>query len=178
MRSWRKTIGGTPDLLFMLFAATMSTSVVSGNSNNQTESREFPALASHIFVAVSFCHTLVSKLTRWSFSPFILLHPVASYLVSPLRVFVAMIANLCLITPLSTTRYILNSLYPIYVFCGVACITGIAVGVGGRGICAFLIRMLATQEGSAPANAPTTPRGNVNERRDRRRRLRMREEDT
>ena len=154
----------------MLFAATMST-VVSGNSNNHSQLTQLSALATHIFLAA---HALVSNLSRWFFEPFIFLYPSISYLVSPLLHFVAIIANLVFITPLAATRYLLTSLYPLYVFCGVACITGIAVGMTGRALSAFLTSTLVAEpEQDLSASVPTI---SGNERRSRRRSLRIREE--
>lgn len=161
----------------MLFAATMST-VGSGESNNQNQSPEFSALASRIFVvAVSFSHSLVSNVFRWAFLPFIFLYPAISCLVSPLIVFATLVAKLSLITPLATTCYLLKTLHPVYVFCGVACITGIVIGMGGRALSTFLTRTFSKMEehGTTRTHVPMA-RGN--ERRSRRRRLRTREEDT
>jgi hypothetical protein len=129
--------------------------------------------AARIFLlALSFCHSLVSNLTRWFFSPFVFLYPLLSYLVSPLSHFVATIGNVLFLTPFCTTRYILTSIYPIYAFCGVACITGIVVGIGGRGLSALLTRAFAKteQDGTVSAYVPT-PTGD--ERRSRRRRVRV-----
>jgi len=110
-------------------------------------------------------------------SPFTFAYPAISYLVAPLLVFVVTVINVSFLAPLSTARYILSSLYPIYVFCGVACITGIVVGMGGRGLAALLAGIFATmdQDGSTPTNVPVARGG---ERRSRRRRLRIKEEDT
>jgi len=155
----------------------MSTGV-SGSGSNQGQLRELAALANHAFaVTSSFCYSFVASATRWSFSPFILAYPPISYLVAPLLVFVAVVINIFVLAPLSTARYLASSFYPVYVFCGVACITGIVVGMGGRGISALLTRMFTTseQKWSAPADIPTA-RGIG--RRSRRRRLRIKEEDT
>ena len=152
--------------------------VVSGNGDNQNLLREFATLTSHGFTfAASYCYSLVTKATRWSFSPFILVYPVISYLVAPLLIFVAMIINVSFLAPFGAARYILSFLYPIYVFCGVACITGVVVGVGGRLLSALLTRAFAKTEGdrSHPINTLVAKGGN---RRGRRRRLRISEEDT
>lgn len=150
----------------------------SGDGSHQGQLREFAAIATHVFTAAtSFCFSFVSNATRWSFSPFILAFPAVSYLVAPLVAFVAIVVNASILTPLSTAHYLLSSLYPVYVFCGVACITGIVIGMGGRGLAALLTRAFATseQDGSASTDIPAA-RGT--ERRSRRRRLRIREEDT
>lgn len=155
----------------------MSTSA-SGDGGHQGQLREFATSATHaIAVATSFCFSLVSSATLWSFSPFILVYPAVSYLVAPLLVFVAMVIKISILAPLSAARYLLGSLYPVYVFCGVACITGIVVGMGGRGLAALLTRALVTseQDGGAPTDVPVA-RGT--ETRNRRRRLRIKGRDT
>ena len=148
-----------------------------GNGSHQGQLREFAAFTSHAFtIATSFSFSLVSNATRLSFSPFILAYPAISYLVAPLLVFAVMIVNISVLSPLSMAQHILSSLYPVYVFCGFACITGVVVGLGGRGISALLTRAFARleQDWSAPTDAPAT-RGTG--RRSRRRRLRIQEED-
>lgn len=155
----------------------MSTSAP-GSGSSQGQLREFTALANHILTVVaSFCYSIVSSATRWTFSPFILLYPAVSYLVAPLLVSVAIVINVSVLAPLSVARYLLSSLYPVYVFCSVACITGIIAGTGGRGLTALLIKMFA--ESGQDAGAPTdVPAARGLERRSRRRRLRVKEEDT
>ena len=155
----------------------MST-VVSGNGNNQTEETlsDFPALAGHLLLVIlSFpARTIVSNLTRWSFSPFIFLYPILSYLVSPLLLFVAMIANLSFIIPFNTTHYIITSLYPVYLFCGVACIAGVAIGIGGRSVSTFLTKSFEKAEGDE-SGSTHVPAIRGDERRSGRRRRRVRE---
>lgn len=155
----------------------MSTSA-SGDGSRQGQLREFAAVATRGFAAaISFCFSIVSSATRWSFSPFILVYPAVSYLVAPLLAFVAIVVNISVLAPLSVAHYLLSSLYPVYVFCGVACITGIMAGMGGRGLTTLLTKAFATseQDEAAPTDVPVA-RGI--ERRSRRRRLRIREEDT
>jgi hypothetical protein len=130
-----------------------------------------------LIVAASFCYSFVSNATRWAFSPFILVYPAISYLVAPLLVSAAMVVNISVLAPLSVARYLLSSLYPVYVFCSVACIVGVAVGMGGRGLTVLLTKTLTGSEqgGGAPADVPAARRI---ERRSRRRRLRIKEDDT
>jgi hypothetical protein len=148
--------------------------VVSASGNNQNQLREFAVLASHIFTLVlSFSYSFISNVTRWSFSPLFLAFPVISYLVAPFLVLATLIVKVSFLTPLSVAHHILHSLYPIYAFCSVACIAGILVGIAGRSLSVRLTRAFEKKE--LDETAPVV-RGN--ERRNRRRRLRMREEDT
>lgn len=154
----------------------MSTGVL-GDDSDQGQLRDLAAFASNVFtITTSFCFSFVSNATRWTFSPLTLAYPSISYLLAPFLVFAATVINVSILAPLSAARDLLNSLYPVYVFCGVACITGIMVGLGGRGISVLLTRTLATseQEENAPMDIPEARRG---ERRNRRRRLRIKEED-
>lgn len=155
----------------------MSTRALPGDGSNQGQLREFAVLANDaVAVVASFCYSFVSNAARWSFAPFVLVYPAISYLLAPLLVSVGMVVNISVLTPLNVARYLLSSLYPVYVFCGVACITGIAVGVSGRGISALLAGMLATseQDGPAPTDVPAA-RG-IGRRS--RRRPRIKDEDT
>lgn len=43
--------------------------------------------------------------------------------------------------PFKTAAYLLDALYPLYVFCGVACITGCLLGLGGRYLSDVLVKM-------------------------------------
>lgn len=145
-----------------------------GASRDSSQTREFAAFATNAFVvATSFCFSFVSNATRWSFSPFILIYPVISYLAAPLLVFAATVINIFVMVPLSMAHHLLISLYPVYVFCGVACVTGIVVGMGGRGLSAILTRTLAASEQDGSTDIPA---GGA-ERRNRRRRRRIKEED-
>jgi hypothetical protein len=159
-------------------AEMQSTVVSDNNSSNHGQLREFVLLTTRAFtIAASFSYSFVSNATRWSFPPFILVYHAISSLLAPLLVFGLMIIHVFILAPLNVTRYVLSSLYPIYIFCVVACITGIVVGMGGRGLSALLIRALATAEQgrSAAMNVPAKSGG---ARRSRRRRLRVREEES
>ena len=142
------------------------------STGDSSQLSEFAALASRAFTVT---YSFVFNATRWSFSPFILVYSPISYLVAPLLVSAAIVINISVLTPFSVAHYLLSSLYPVYVFCGVACITGISVGMGGRGLSALLTRILATseQDGNAPTRVPAA-RGT--ERRNRRRRLGIKED--
>ncbi|KAF9790347.1 hypothetical protein BJ322DRAFT_382719 [Thelephora terrestris] len=168
------------DVSICTFATAMSivVNVVSGDGDNQRPLREFASHTRHGFTfVISLCYSFVSNLTRWSLSPFVLVHPVISYLVAPLLVFVTMIINISLLAPFSAARYVLSSLYPIYVFCGIACITGVVVGIGGRVLSALLTRAFAkTERGGGPPTNLLAAKGS--DRRGRRRRLRVGEGDT
>ena len=140
-------------------------------SNNQTQLHDFAVYASHLLArAFSFSYSFVSNATRWSFSPLFLAFPLISYLVAPLLIFATMILKVFFLAPLNMAHHILNSLYPVYAFCGVACITGIVIGMGGRSLSALLTGLFAKTEHGGSASAVR--------RRSRRRRLRIREEHT
>lgn len=65
--------------------------------------------------------------------------PIISYLLAPIIVFFQILVDLLVFTPYSITIYALDAFYPIYVFCGVACIAGATIGVIARGIAMLLV---------------------------------------
>jgi hypothetical protein len=60
------------------------------------------------------------------------------YAISPFVVFSQVAFDILVVTPYTVALYVLDALYPIYVFLGVACITGVLVGFGGRTLAVFL----------------------------------------
>ncbi|KAG7099833.1 hypothetical protein E1B28_001641 [Marasmius oreades] len=54
------------------------------------------------------------------------------YVFAPFLVFTRIILDLFVFTPYSTFVYLVDAIYPVYVFCGVACITGVLMGTLGR----------------------------------------------
>ncbi|KAF9270809.1 hypothetical protein L218DRAFT_58669 [Marasmius fiardii PR-910] len=61
------------------------------------------------------------------------------YVLAPFIVFVQIILGLVVFTPYSAFVYLTDAIYPLYVFCGIACIVGVLMGVLGK-----LLAMWAT----------------------------------
>ena len=144
--------------------------VVSTTSNNQNQLREFAVLTGDTFALLL---SFIPNALRWSFSPLFLAFPIISYIVAPFLVLFTLIVKVSFLTPFTVANYILHSLYPIYVFCGIASIAGILIGIAGRFISVRLTRVFEKKDRDKGA-----PAARGNERRNRRNRLRMREEDT
>ncbi|KAF8644372.1 hypothetical protein AX16_008505 [Volvariella volvacea WC 439] len=95
---------------------------------------------------VSASATLFSRLSKPYL--FLLLVPLL-YLSAPVVVFVQTAYNVFLRLPFGITLYILEAIYPLYVFVGVACITGAILGLGSRRLATILVKF-ATQIQDGP----------------------------
>ncbi|RDB17527.1 hypothetical protein Hypma_001260 [Hypsizygus marmoreus] len=122
-----------------------------------------------------FTGFLISKATSsfLAFSPL----PIIFYFLAPAFVFFEIATDVFLRFPYQVALYLLDAFYPIYVFCGVACITGALVGVTGRLVAGLLVDLSqgAYWMTPTPAPAPATPVAPVavkKEKRVRRRRIR------
>lgn len=65
--------------------------------------------------------------------------PALAYLFAPLTVFLSYLAVIFIISPWSTLVYLLDVLHPLYVFFGVACLTGMLLGLLARYLAGVLI---------------------------------------
>ncbi|KAJ6534349.1 hypothetical protein B0H19DRAFT_1272066 [Mycena capillaripes] len=61
-------------------------------------------------------------------SPF----PVLLYILAPVVAFVQLILEISVYTPYRVIVFLCDAFYPVYVFLGVACITGALLGLSGR----------------------------------------------
>lgn len=68
--------------------------------------------------------------------------PIILYFLAPALVFFDILADVFLRVPYQLSLYILDAFYPIYVFCGVACITGAVIGIMGRLASKLLVDMV------------------------------------
>ncbi|KZT27403.1 hypothetical protein NEOLEDRAFT_1048991, partial [Neolentinus lepideus HHB14362 ss-1] len=59
-----------------------------------------------------------------------------SYLLAPAVLFVTIVLNLFVWTPLAAIKYLADQVYPIYLLVGMACICGAVVGVVTRSVAA------------------------------------------
>jgi len=110
-----------------------------------------PYLKSSLTAAISFTSVLlrlfgygfsvVSKATKF-FSPL----PIILYLSAPLTVFLDAVMEIFIRWPYAIVLYLLDILYPVYVFVGVACIVGSLVGITGRIMSQILVGLLAIRD--------------------------------
>lgn len=65
-------------------------------------------------------------------TPLTLVLPIFTYTFAPFVYTAQMLTDMLVVTPYQVAVYILQALYPLYVFVGVACISGLVIGFGAR----------------------------------------------
>jgi hypothetical protein len=100
---------------------------------------------SALSTAFSAAVYLTHKFTSLVFSKFSPL-PIIFYLMAPLFVFIETLVDIFVHVPYEIAMNLLDTFYPIYVFCGVACITGGLLGLTGRIISSILVHLLEEPE--------------------------------
>lgn len=95
------------------------------------------ALLSGISVASRFFASLLSTTAHsiLIFSPI----PILLYIFAPVIVFSELVVDVFVRLPYQLAAYLLDAFYPVYVFCGVACIIGALFGLFGRLLAGFLV---------------------------------------
>lgn len=117
--------------------------------------------------------TYIPKLVPWSS----LISPL-SYVFAPLTTFISILLTITVFTPYHLITWLLENVYPVYVFCGVACITGGILGLSGRLVSLSIIRAV-NEDGGDINEAESKPLvdAEVLERSAKRRRLGKKERD-
>jgi hypothetical protein len=69
-------------------------------------------------------------------------------------VFLDIVAAIFIRAPYNSVVYFLDAMFPLYVFCGVACITGGLMGLVGRILCRVLIDMVQHGEEKTDISTP------------------------
>ncbi|KAI6148004.1 hypothetical protein BKA82DRAFT_1007112 [Pisolithus tinctorius] len=98
-------------------------------------------------------------------TPLYLLWPLTLQLLSPITIILTVVVHATVFTPCSLLYKTIVALYPLYVFCATACITGAVMGIFGRYIIVTILGVFAlsrnsfhrktTQtQASLPANHP------------------------
>ncbi|THH11452.1 hypothetical protein EW146_g8040 [Bondarzewia mesenterica] len=117
-------------------------------------------LLSHSFSVLWAAGTVVSQtlftVTSYAFTPLALFLPVLLYVFAPVILFLQLLFDALIITPFNVLIYILQAVYPLYVFVGVACISGAVIGLGARQVVGVVGRGLLRRR---PSEEFTTPRG-------------------
>ncbi|TFK17809.1 hypothetical protein FA15DRAFT_710436 [Coprinopsis marcescibilis] len=114
-------------------------------NNLLTSATPLAKLLPHIKAGFLFAFGMASFFVRWATR--LLRHlylpiPIILYLLEPVTVFLRYLAEIFVLTPYNTVVYLADALHPVYVFCGVACLTGILVGVVGRTLTGMLVATL------------------------------------
>ncbi|KAJ3574853.1 hypothetical protein NP233_g1477 [Leucocoprinus birnbaumii] len=71
--------------------------------------------------------------------------PPLTYILAPLISFLSILYSITLETPYTFIIWLLEALFPLYVFCGVACITGSLIGLGGRIFCLSMVKSVSEE---------------------------------
>lgn len=95
------------------------------------------ALHKSVHLAYAFWRYTLGLFVRFPWST--LISPL-TYLLAPFTTFAAILLSFTLLTPYRLILWLLDALFPIYVLCGVACITGSILGWGGRALSLGLVR--------------------------------------
>ncbi|KAI6013053.1 hypothetical protein BKA83DRAFT_685022 [Pisolithus microcarpus] len=132
-----------------------------------------------LVLIIKFSYRAISLLAQASsviVAPLYLLWPLTLQLLSPITIILSVVLHAAVFTPCTVSYKIIAALYPLYVFCTTACLTGAVVGIFGRYIVVTVLGAFAPSkhtsrrktiqtQASLPANHPL--------RRRRRRSVRM-----
>ena len=106
-------------------------------------SRIFPYISSG-FSATKYAFSLIASLFNFllRLSPL----PIVLYVIAPVTVFLDLVVAIFIRAPYNGVLYLLDALFPLYVFCGVACITGGLLGLTARILCRVIINLVRRGE--------------------------------
>ncbi|KAF9239488.1 hypothetical protein BU15DRAFT_61992 [Melanogaster broomeanus] len=90
-------------------------------------------------------------------TPLYVLWPIIVAVVSPITVVISIMLDVVVLTPFSIIRTIAVALYPLYIFCAVACISGAAVGIVGRYATATILGSFAQTTSFFDTRMPPSP---------------------
>ncbi|KAF8809861.1 hypothetical protein BYT27DRAFT_7135682 [Phlegmacium glaucopus] len=108
-------------------------------------------LIPYITTAFSWLKYFLSSII--TFRPLLLLFwplPILLYLFAPVIVFLEIVLTVFFYWPYTTTLYLLEAFYPLYVLVGVACITGGVLGLAGRQLSRLLVHLLQVETRKTP----------------------------
>ncbi|KDR78114.1 hypothetical protein GALMADRAFT_266647 [Galerina marginata CBS 339.88] len=127
-----------------------STFGVGGQASESTT--PLAQLVPYLKVASSGFHYLFDLITSL-IRPLLLLSPlpILLYVFAPLIVFADILTSIFIRSPYRAIVYLLDALFPLYVFCGVACITGAILGLTARILCRIIVNSVQAEE--EPLNA-------------------------
>ncbi|PPQ78565.1 hypothetical protein CVT25_011777 [Psilocybe cyanescens] len=83
--------------------------------------------------------------------------PILLYVLAPVIVFLDIVATIIIRAPYRTITYLLEELFPLYVFCGVACITGVLLGLSARVLARAIVTAVALDQESSDSPNLTQP---------------------
>jgi hypothetical protein len=132
----------------LTMAAATPSPISSASPLAQTASQVSAALTKiYPYVKTTSLLALDVARTSWGFSQRFMIHPIpiVLYIIAPLTVFVGYLASIFVLMPYATLVYLLEALHPLYVFCGVACLTGALLGAVGRLVAWMVVTSVAPE---------------------------------
>jgi hypothetical protein len=152
--SWHRRVA------FFLYTTTMSTTLLniaetasSTGMGAQIAEEMSPISRILPYISSAFSASKYAfKLTASLFKSLLRLSPlpIVLYVIAPVTVFLDLIVAVFIRAPYNGVIYLLDALFPLYVFCGVACITGGLLGLTGRILCRIVINLI--QRGEEPTS--------------------------
>ena len=110
------------------------------------------------FSAITFISGFFHTISRSLLSPFLVVIPVVVYLLSPIIISSQIIFDALVGMPFRAAVYVLQALYPLYAFLGVACLSGIILGMGARQIVSLVGWGLLGGEAPSTQRSGSPPR--------------------
>ncbi|KAI9463942.1 hypothetical protein BJY52DRAFT_1250462 [Lactarius psammicola] len=107
---------------------------------------------------ISYISGLFRTISHSFLSPFLAIIPVGVYLFSPIIISTQMIFDTFVRMPYRAAAYVLQALYPIYAFLGVACLSGLIIGIGARQIVSLVGWGLLGGEAPSMQRSSSPPR--------------------
>lgn len=154
----------------------MSAAIMTGTVENVPPTVEPPIatllpLLQLVLAGLSLLFRLGIRLLLTMVYPLHTIWSIIHAILSPIFIVVKITFAIALFTPFSIIRMVAVALYPVYVFCAVACIIGATVGVFGHYITTAILNVLArskyfTRPSSfPPAARPSTPQATLRKRK-------------
>lgn len=108
------------------------------------------AIATFVVAAVSKSSYALIAAISWVSHPILALLkaplPFVLYLISPLVLFIKIVLGIFFVIPYNGVVDFFVAVQPFYVFCGVACISGAVIGLGGRMVAGFISEIILGPE--------------------------------
>lgn len=100
-----------------------------------------PLLSSTFFTgfsAISYLSGLLRTISHILLAPFLAIISIVLYILSPVIISLQILFDTLVGVPYRAAAYVLQALYPVYAFIGVACLSGIVIGLGARQVVNFV----------------------------------------
>ncbi|THU93527.1 hypothetical protein K435DRAFT_861443 [Dendrothele bispora CBS 962.96] len=101
-------------------------------------------------IAVSFIQVF-TWIIRTSTAPILFPIPILAYVFAPVTVLAEIFFEIFIATPYYVVVYLLDLFYPVYVFCGIACIVGASIGLAARVVMLYFVDTIV--ESAKPVEA-------------------------